>query len=112
MKTETDRTAQTPEDVLKELRSLVLEAEKIVAQTSGGSSSCDMPLEALRERLEAAQERFQKVYEDTRRKLVEGVKYTDQTVREHPYQTVAVALGIGLLAGALLGRRWTKPYTP
>lgn len=103
MKTETDRTTQTAEEVLDELRSLVSEAEKILAQTPQGACNCDTP---LRERLEAAQERLSAVYRGTKQKVVAGAKYADETVRENPYQSMAVALGIGVLVGVLVGRRW------
>ena len=34
-----------------------------------------------------------------------GAKYTDETIRENPYQSMAVAAGLGLLVGVLIGRR-------
>ena len=107
MKTETDRTL-TPEDVLNELRSLVSEAEKILAETPQGGLDCEATLEALRERMRAAQERLAAAYKETRRKVVAGAKYADETIRDNPYQSIAIALGVGLLAGALLGRRWNS----
>ncbi len=105
MKTETDRTPQTPEDVLNELRSLVSEAEKIMSQAPQRGGNCDATLAALRERFEAAQERFSAVFDSTKRKVVAGAKYADETIRDHPYQSLAVAVGVGVLLGALLGRR-------
>lgn len=109
MKSETERTTQTPDDVLNELRSLVSEAEKIIGQAPQGGCDCDATIAALRERLEAAQERLAALYENARRKVVAGAKHADDTIRENPYQSLAVALGIGLLAGVLLGRRWGSP---
>lgn len=109
MNTETNRTTQTPEDVLNELRSLVSEAEQILGQAPEGACNCDATLAALRERFEAAQERAAELYQKGRRKVVAGAKYADETIRENPYQSIAVALGVGLLAGVLLGRRWNSP---
>lgn len=105
MKTETDRTTQTPEDVLNELRSLVNEAERILGQGPQGSCNCESTLASLRERLQAAQQRLGATYQETKRKVVAGARYADETIRENPYQSIAIALGVGLLAGALLGRR-------
>ena len=104
MKTEIDRPMQTPEDVLNELRSLVGEAEKILGQAPAGN--CDATVAALRERFEAAQERLSEYYTTAKQKVVAGAKYTDTKIRENPYQSLALALGIGLLAGVLVGRRW------
>ena len=105
MKNETDRTTQTPEDVLDELRSLVSEAEKLIGQTPEGSCNCEASVAALRERLEAAQERLTGLSQGARRKGGAGAIYTDEAIREHPYQSIAIAAGVGLLAGILLGRR-------
>ncbi len=103
MKTDADRSAQTPADVLNELRSLVSEAEKILGQPRG--SDCEATMAALRARYQAAQERFSDLYAEARRKVITGAKYADEAVREHPYQALAIALGLGLLAGVLLNRR-------
>ena len=104
MKTETDRATQTPEDVLNELHSLVGEVERIVAQASQGSCSCNTTLAALRGRVEAAQERLSAIYEGAKRNVVAGAKCADATIRDNPYQSIAIAAGVGLLAGVLLSR--------
>ena len=39
------------------------------------------------------------------RKVVERAKVADQMVREHPYPTIGVAFGLGLLAGFLVRRK-------
>lgn len=105
MKTETDRTTQRPEDVLNDLRALVTEAERLLGQPQAGACNCDATLAALRERFEAAQERLGDLYAGAKRKVAAGAKYTDEAIRENPYQSMAIALGVGLLAGALLSRR-------
>lgn len=107
MKTQSEKAAQKPEDVLNELHALVGEAEKILAQTRGENDGA--LLDDLRERLEVARARITALYDGTRRKVVAGARYTDETIRENPYQSLAVALGVGLLAGVLLGRRWSSP---
>lgn len=38
-------------------------------------------------------------------RAVAGAKATDKTIRSHPYQTIGIALGVGLLVGYLYGRR-------
>ena len=108
MKTETERAPQTPEAVLNELRALVDEAEQMLGQSPQESCGCDTRLDALRERLEVAQERIAGAYAGAKRTIMAGAKRTDTTIRENPYQSLAVALGIGLLAGVLVGRRWNS----
>lgn len=60
---------------------------------------------ALCERFESARERMAALYATTKGKVVEGVKTTDAAIRSHPYQTLAIALGIGVLLGAVVSRR-------
>ncbi|MEO7413520.1 MAG: hypothetical protein ABIZ81_09190 [Opitutaceae bacterium] len=95
------QTAQSPKDILEELRSLVADAEKMVGDSVGDS---DEMVSALRQRYAAAQERLGEAYESARRKVTDGARYTDETIRENPYQSIAVAVGVGLIAGVLLGR--------
>jgi ElaB/YqjD/DUF883 family membrane-anchored ribosome-binding protein len=59
----------------------------------------------LRARLSAAQERFADLYDGAKKQVVAGAKYTDTTIRANPYQAIAVALGVGVLLGVLVGRR-------
>ena len=61
-----------------------------------------------RKRLAAALERGREIAGDVRDKAVEGAKAADEAVREHPYQAIAIAAGIGALVGYLLGRRGSR----
>lgn len=107
MKTETDPATQTPQEVVNELRALVAEAEKILGESRAGNydGDCAASVAALRARFDAAQERLTEFYKDARRQVLTGAKYTDAAIRHNPYESAAVALGIGLIAGVLLGRR-------
>lgn len=103
MKTDTDRTTQTPEDVLHELRSLVIEAEQIVHESQDGD--CESAVAAMRDRFEAAQAKLSEFYAGAKKKVLSGARYTDHAIRENPYQALALTLGAGVLVGVLLGRR-------
>lgn len=61
-----------------------------------------------RKRLAAALENGKELYGRARDKAVEGVKATDQAVREHPYQAIGIALGVGALLGYLVARRCSR----
>jgi ElaB/YqjD/DUF883 family membrane-anchored ribosome-binding protein len=95
--------AHTPKELLAELQALVAEAETMMADSVAEHSSD--AIEALRARFLAAQERFAAIYETTKKKVVAGAKCTDAAIRENPYQALALAAGVGLLVGVLLGRR-------
>jgi len=61
-----------------------------------------------RQRLAAALERSKEIYGRVREKAVEGAKATDQAVHEHPYQAIAIGVGVGALIGYLLSRRCSR----
>lgn len=96
-------TAQTPKDLLNDLHTLVAEAEKMMGDSL--SEHTADAVGALRERFDAAQERMSELYAGAKKKVVAGAKCTDETIRANPYQSLAVAAGVGLLVGVLLGRR-------
>lgn len=102
MKTNPD-SPQTPQELLHDLHTLVDEAEKMMGN-SLAEHSADA-ITALRTRFEAAQQRFATLYAGAKTQIVAGARCTDAAIRSHPYQSLAVAAGAGLLAGILLGRR-------
>ena len=61
-----------------------------------------------RKRLAAALESGKQLYGRVREKAVEGAKAADQTVRENPYQAIAIALGVGAVIGFLASRRCSR----
>ena len=58
-----------------------------------------------RKRLAAALESAKAIAGNVRDKAVAGAKATDEAVREHPYQAIAIGVGVGVLIGYLLARR-------
>lgn len=103
MKTRKHTAAQTPKELLTDLQSLVSDAEKMAGDAVSEHTSEAM--EALRSRYDAAHERLGVIYEGARKRAIAGAKYTDEAVRENPYQAIAITAGVALLAGVLIGRR-------
>ena len=103
MKNNTESTAKTPQDLLDDLHALVAEAEKMMGDTLTEHS--EDAIAALRSRYDAAQERLTELYTGARKKVVAGAKCTDEAIRANPYQALAIAAGVGLLLGVLVGRR-------
>lgn len=97
------KTAHSPKEILSELESLVSEVQSLIADSATEHSI--EAVEALRQRFADAQERLAATYETAKTKVVDGARATDTTIRENPYQSIAVAVGVGLLVGVLLGRR-------
>jgi ElaB/YqjD/DUF883 family membrane-anchored ribosome-binding protein len=96
----TTSTAETPEQLIEHISRLMAEAEAMIAgpvtEQAGGK------LSEIKNRLESARERLNEVYGRARTSVIAGAKYTDDTIRQYPYQSLAVALGIGVLIGALI----------
>lgn len=103
MKNHRASAPQTPADLLNDLRTLVVDAEKMLE--SSVSEHTDEAVSALRARYEAAAERLSEIYTSARKNVTAGAKYTDETIRANPYQSIAIAAGVGLLVGVLVGRR-------
>jgi ElaB/YqjD/DUF883 family membrane-anchored ribosome-binding protein len=49
---------------------------------------------------------FKEVLHDAKVKVSKRAKVADELVRSRPYQTIGLVLGLGVLIGALAGRRW------
>jgi ElaB/YqjD/DUF883 family membrane-anchored ribosome-binding protein len=103
MKTNDNATTDSPEELLEQLRELVAEAEKTISE--GLSEGAEGRLSNLRDRLQSAREQAMEAFTSARHKVVAGAKQADATIRSHPYESLAVALGVGVLLGALLRRR-------
>ena len=61
-----------------------------------------------RNRLAVALERGKEIAGSVRDKAVKGAKAADETVREHPYQAIGIALGVGAVIGFLVARRCSR----
>lgn len=103
MKTRNASEPHTPTDLLNDLRTLVVEAEKMLE--SSVTEHTEDAMASLRSRYEAAQERLGVLYASAKKNVAAGAKCTDEAIRTHPYQSIAIAAGVGLLVGVLLGRR-------
>jgi ElaB/YqjD/DUF883 family membrane-anchored ribosome-binding protein len=60
---------------------------------------------AARERLSMALERGREAWGTVQDRAVQGAKATDKTIRNHPYQAIGIAFGVGALLGFLITRR-------
>ena len=61
-----------------------------------------------RKRLAAALDNAKDIAGRVRDKAVEGAQAADEAVREHPYQAIGIAFGVGALIGYLAMRRCSR----
>lgn len=84
---------------------LAADARALMAATA--DVACENIGEA-RKRLAAALESGKEVYGRVREKAVEKAKAVDETIHEHPYQSMGIAFGVGVLIGVLVTRRSSR----
>ncbi len=94
------------ERVMEDLRTLASDAEALLRATADDVS--DKAKEA-RARVAAALEKAKATCEELQTQSLESAKAAvmkaDTTIRAHPYESIGIAFGVGLLLGVLLKRK-------
>lgn len=97
---------ETPEALRHDSQTLANEAHAMLEATA---SIADEKVSEARKRLTVAlasvKECAKHSYHQVEEKAAAGARQADTVIRTHPYESVAVALGIGTLLGILLSRR-------
>ena len=98
----TEEVQASSEQLLNDLKQVVRDGEALLRATSKDLSERGA---AARERLSASLE----TAKETSRKLgqqgLAGIQATNELVRDHPYRSVGIAFGVGLVVGVLLKSR-------
>jgi ElaB/YqjD/DUF883 family membrane-anchored ribosome-binding protein len=93
------------EETSPDVGSLAEDARALLAATADVAG--DKVGEA-RKRLAAALERGKEIAGNVRDKAAAGAKIADQTIRENPYQAIAIGVGVGAVLGFLAARRCSR----
>ena len=103
---ERQHLALARERVYADLRALSRDAEELLKATAGDMS--DKAREA-RARMAAALERAKSTCEDLQNKTAANARAAaakaDSVIRDHPYESIGIAFGVGLLIGVLINRK-------
>lgn len=94
------------ERVVADLKTLVRDSEDLLKATASDIS--DKAREArtrLTGALERAKETCEHLQEQTATTAKAVVRRADTAVREHPYESIGIGFGLGLLIGVLVARR-------
>jgi len=94
------------EQVKEDLRTLVRDAEDLLKATArDGVEKAKEARSRLSGTLEKAKETCRRLEQSTVDTAKATARATDKVIREHPYETIGVAFGLGLLVGVLVMRR-------
>lgn len=103
---ERGHSAEARERLMEDLQTLTRDAEDLLKATAGDVS--DKAKEA-RSRVTAALERAKGTYlnlqAQTLARAKAAAKKADTVIRDHPYESIGVAFGVGLLIGVLVTRK-------
>lgn len=88
-------TAHLPNKLRSDLRALISGAEKLITDTASE------PSEDLHARFDAARKQVSKSYTEAKDQVVARAKSANATIRENPYQSLAITLGVGVLVGLI-----------
>lgn len=91
--------------ISNDMGQLAVDARALMAATADVAGE---KVGEARKRLAAALESAKEIAANVRDKAVAGAKATDQAVHEHPYQAIAVGIGVGAVLGYLIARRCTR----
>lgn len=90
------------EKLMTDLKVLTHDAEALMHATAGQAGE---KVAELRKRLTEALDSAKDTCRRLEERAIAGAKVADKTIRQHPYESIGVAFGVGLLIGVLVGRR-------
>ena len=93
---------ETNDKIVGDLKSVTQDAEDLLQSTTGQLSD---KANEIKRRLSAALESAKVSAQKLEEKTVAAAKATDRTIRDHPYQSIGIAFGVGVLLGVLIARR-------
>jgi ElaB/YqjD/DUF883 family membrane-anchored ribosome-binding protein len=86
---------ETPHAVKNDARTLLDDARGLLTATA----------EITDEKIAEARKRLEKTVEQSKECAAKGFRAADEAVRSRPYQSIAIAFGLGALVGLVLCRR-------
>jgi ElaB/YqjD/DUF883 family membrane-anchored ribosome-binding protein len=96
----------TKDKLVADVKEVITDAELLLRETASDLTGRAKETSAkLATKLDAAKVRLRELEGVAREKVTEGAREADRVIREHPYESIGVAFGLGLLIGILLNRK-------
>lgn len=101
-----DQSTVTKEKLVADLKVVIADAEELLRATANQAGEKVVELRArMQENLTTARHKLADAEAALKEKSREVARATDDYVHEHPWKSIGVAAGVGLLVGLLIGRR-------
>lgn len=101
-----DQNTVTKEKLVADLKVVISDAEELLRVTANQAGEKVGELRVrMQENLTAARHKLADAEVALKEKSREVARATDDYVHEHPWKSIGVAAGVGLLVGLLIGRR-------
>ncbi len=88
--------------LVADLKQVMKDSGELLEATAGTVSD---KAQDARQRLALVMDKAARTCRDLEQKAIDGAKAADHVVREHPYQSMGVAFGVGVVIGVLLSRK-------
>ena len=106
MNTVNETNLASKEKLVADLRTVVTDAEELLRLTASQAGEKVGELRVrMQENLVSARHKLADAEAALKEKSREVARATDDYVHEHPWKSISVAAGVGLLVGLLIGRR-------
>lgn len=97
----TTKYDKSKEKLAKDYQNLLKDAEGLISSLPG---EVDERTKEARTRLQSTLNSVKDRYETVEDRVQDQMQKTDQLIRDYPYQSAGISLGIGFLVGLLLRR--------
>lgn len=95
-------TQEANKKLTGDLKEVAKDAEELLKATANQAGD---KVSEVRQRLSRALDSAKETCERWQDKSVEAAKATDRVIRDHPYESLGAAFGLGILIGVLVARR-------
>lgn len=99
-------SADTKKKLIGNVKEVIYDAEALIRATADDlSDKAKDARQRLEESVDEAKDKLRDLEGAVKDKAIEGAKETDRVIREHPYESIGLAFGVGVLIGILLNRK-------
>lgn len=95
-------TTEANQRLVADIKLLARDAEELLRATAGEAGE---KIKEVRQRLSNALESARATCENLQDQTAETLRTADETIRDHPYESIGIAFAVGAVLGILVGRR-------